>query len=391
VERTERSPFVKGGEGLERADLELRRRPVATVGGGERRGAGLFLVLAAALTACLPARPFDEARWRAAVEATRESELRAPHRDADGKFFNPWMPQERSPWDFWRWKLSRRGAVAEAAGSSDRAPSEENPGAYLSAPAGEPSVTHVGHATFAVHWGGPVVVTDPFFSRRAAIVERRVPPAFGPERVPDGSVVVISHNHYDHLDADSVAALAERATFLCPVGLGEFLRGHGAVRVREMDWWEETEVGGTRFVCLPAQHWSRRLGQGYNETLWCSWLLERDGRRVYFGADSGYFKGFREFGRRFPGIDVALLPIGAFEPRWFMHYPHMDIQEVLRAFEELGAARLVPTQWGVMQLGDEPAAWPATALRREVDGRPGLGDRVVGLPVGGRLFFGGEG
>ncbi len=369
-------------------------RPAATAGGEGRRGARLLLLLAAAgasLPACLPARPFDEARWRADVEATREGALHAPHRGDDGQFFNPWMPQERSPWDFWRWKLSRRGAVAEAAEWSDRAPVEENRGEYLSGPADRPSVTHVGHATFAVHWGGPVVVTDPFFSARAAIVERLVPPAFGPERIPDGSVVVISHNHYDHLDADSVAALAARVTFLCPLGLGEFLRGHGAVRVREMDWWEEAEVEGTRFVCLPAQHWSRRLGQGYNETLWCSWLVERDGRRVYFGADSGYFKGFRDFGRRFPGIDVALLPIGAFEPRWFMHYPHMDIEEVLRAFEELGAARLVPTQWGVLRLGDEPAAWPATVLRRTVDGRPGLVDRVVVLPVGGRLFFGGEG
>jgi len=147
-------------------------------------------------------------------------------------------------------------------------------------------------------------------------------------------------------------------------------------------------VGGTRFTCLPAQHWSRRFGQGTNETLWCSWLMERGGRKVYYGGDSGYFKGYHEFGRRYPGIDVALLPIGAFLPRWFMHYPHMNIPEVLRAFADLGARYLVPTQWGVLELGDEPAAWPAAVLREAAAERPELVSRVAILPVGGRLFFG---
>jgi len=250
------------------------------------------------LTSCLAVRPFDEGRWREHVEATRTEALYAPHRDQEGRFFNPWLRQDRSPWDFWRWVLSRSSAEAIAAAGPQAAAALSNPGAYLAEPGAPPSVAHVGHATFAVHWDGTVVLTDPFFSSRAAVVKRLVPPAFGPEVVPPGAVVVISHNHYDHLDAASVAALGETVTFLCPLGLGAALRGYGARAVFEMDWWEEEVVGGTRFTCLPAQHWSRRFGQGTNETLWCSWLMERGVRKVYYGVDSGYFKGYREFGRR---------------------------------------------------------------------------------------------
>lgn len=372
-------------------------RPLSPISRSGRRCSSVRLFclsLALSLAGCLAGRPFDEARWREQADGARVADLYAPHREPSGRYFNPWLPQEKSSWDFWRWKLSRRAAAAEAAeddpSGRESAP-VPNDGAYLRDPTQPASLTHVGHATFVLQWGGPVVVTDPFFSTRAAVIRRLVPPAFGPEAVPDGAVAIVSHNHYDHLDAASVAALGRRVTFLCPTGLGAFLREKGAESVLELGWWEVVEVGGTRFTCLPAQHWSRRLGQGRNETLWSSWLLERDGRRVYFGGDSGYFVGYREFGRRFPEIDVALLPIGAYLPRWFMHYSHMDIPEVLRAFEELGARRLVPTQWGVLPLGDEPPAWPATELRRAAAARPELRARVTVLPVGGRLLLDGGG
>lgn len=364
--------------------------PAPWQNGRALRVGGAVAALALWVAGCLAARPFDEERWRDQTEGARAEDLYAPNRDSAGRYFNPWLPQEKSGWDFWRWKLTRRAAVAEAAEGDAAVPSPvPNDGAYLGDPSQPATLTHVGHATFVLHWGGPVIVTDPFFSTRAAIIRRLVPPAFGPEAIPAGAVAIVSHNHYDHLDAASVAALGRRAIFLCPAGLGAFLRSKGAERVRELAWWEEAQVGGTRFTCLPAQHWSRRLGQGRNETLWSSWILERDGRRVYFGGDSGYFVGYREFGRRYPGIDVALLPIGAYLPRWFMHYAHMDIPEVLRAFDDLGARRLVPTQWGILPLGDEPPSWPVVELRRAAAARADLEGRVVILPVGGRLFLDG--
>lgn len=342
-------------------------------------------VIALHLTGCLAALPFDEDAWQERVEATRVEDLYAHNRDPRGRFFNPWDRQQKT--GFWRWVASRNSV----AGLHERAwqtPTVVNDGAYLAEPANSYSITHIGHATFAVHWDGQVVLTDPFFSDWAAVVRRIVPPALGPEQIPDGAIVVISHNHYDHLDKHSIQSLAGKAQFLCPSGIGDLLRGWGARQVTELNWWESVEIGGTEFTFLPTQHWSRRLGQGYNETLWGSWLLQRNGTSVYFGGDSGYFKGYREFGRKYPKIDVALLPIGAYEPRWFMHYAHVNIPEVLQAAADIGAAMLIPTQWGVLELGDEPAAWPAEELRQALQTtHREMASRVRILAVGERLVL----
>ncbi len=348
------------------------------------------LILAALLlgVGCLSPQPFDEAAWQKTVAATDPAKLHAPHRDAEGRFFNPWLAQDKSTWDLLVWWLSR-SSLGDLRDQDYPTPTVVNHGAYLRDPRAPASLTWVGHATYVVQWGGQVVITDPFFSNSAAVVRRRVPPAFGTQALPSGVVVLISHNHYDHLDADAVAALgAKDAVFLCPLGLGQLLQEMGARRVQELDWWQSLELGGSRFTFLPTQHWSRRLGQGYNESLWGSWMLERGGETIYYGADSGYFKGFQEIGRRWPKIDLALLGTGAYAPRWFMHYAHMDVPELFKAFADLGARRLVPTQWGVLKLGDGPAAWPATEIRQYVARHPQWQGRVLLLPVGGRVDLG---
>ncbi len=344
----------------------------------------LIAVMTLACVGCLAPLAFDEDAWRARVAAQDPAALRAPHRDpVSGVFFNPWIEDQRRWWELWRWVLS---ANTTPPGTPDQpAPVVVNSGDYLADPAAPPSLTWIGHASYALQWGGPVVVTDPLFGPRAAVVSRRVPPAFGPEKIPAGAVALISHNHYDHLDAQSVAALGRRVRFLCPLGLKDLLGEMGATQVTELDWSESLEIDGTRFTCLPAQHWSRRFGQGLNQSLWCAWLVERDGRRVFYGGDSGYFVGFREYGRLWPGIDIALMPVGAYLPRWFMHYAHMDPAEVLAASRDLGAKVVVPTQWGVLKLGDEPAAWPAQALAELAAGQADWRGRVALMPVGGRL------
>jgi L-ascorbate metabolism protein UlaG (beta-lactamase superfamily) len=356
--------------------------------------AALIIALAlfsANLAGCLAPRPFDEAAWQAKVAQEKTADLYAPHRHPDGTFFNPWLPEDRPWWSFWRWVLSENslGPLAE---QDPATPTVANDGAYLKDPSAPDAITWVGHATFVVNWSGQVVITDPLFSQSAAVVERKVPPAFPAAAVPDGAIVLISHNHYDHLDSESLEALLPRAGLvLCPLGLGEWLRESGAKQVREMDWWQSVEIGGTRFTCLPTQHWSRRFGQSYNQTLWCSWLMEREGKTIYYGADSGYFAGYREFGRRYPNIDVALLPLGAYYPRWFMHYAHMDLPETMRAFADMGARQMVPMQWGVLPLGDEPPAYPRLELEKYLAQHPELKDRVHILPVGGRLLLGQDG
>jgi N-acyl-phosphatidylethanolamine-hydrolysing phospholipase D len=150
-----------------------------------------------------------------------------------------------------------------------------------------------------------------------------------------------------------------------------------------MDWWQTIERGRWRITCLPAQHWSNRLSHARNATLWCSWLLDSGERRYYFAGDSGYFHGFAEIGRRYAPIDVAMLPIGAYEPRWFMASQHMNPAEALRAFRELGARTLAAMHWGTFDLTDEPVDLAPKALREELTD-PAEAARVKIFAVGER-------
>jgi L-ascorbate metabolism protein UlaG (beta-lactamase superfamily) len=228
----------------------------------------------------------------------------------------------------------------------------------------------IGHATFLIRLGGEYWLTDPVFSDRVLVPERKTPPAITAKDLArlEGTLnVVISHNHYDHLDEGSIKALPANTRFYVPLGLGDLVREFGGRNIVEMDWWEETETPGkTRLSCLPSQHWSRRITQSRNSTLWASFMITTPATRIYFAGDSGYFIGYKEIGRTFPGIDYALLPVTAYRPRWFMHYAHMDVRESLDAFQDLGARFFVPTQWGTFHLGEEPSGYAALELEREI-------------------------
>lgn len=313
---------------------------------------------------------FNEAEWRAKVEGQRTENLYAPH-CKDGRFFNPWMPVEHGGFfRFLKWKLFSGG---------ERYTDEEKaykpkfiPGLrerIRSHPAGD-FIAWIGHGTFLMRLNGTYWLTDPIFSDRALIPKRVTPPALMGEELNDlaGNLnVVISHNHYDHLDAESIRALPGGTRFFVPLGLREHMQSLHSGDVKEMDWWDSMDAGnGTKLVCVPAQHWSRRLGQDTNSTLWASFILVTPGSSIYFGGDSGYFVGYREFGRRFPNIDYALLPTTAYHPRWFMHYAHVNIPEAVSAFQSLGARFFIPTQWGAFHLGDEPPGYPALDLMRTI-------------------------
>jgi len=162
------------------------------------------------------------------------------------------------------------------------------------------------------------------------------------------------------------------------------VRSSGFVDVVEVDWGEEIAWRDWRLTFLPMQHWSRRLSQPENSTLWGGWLIDTGRGRILFAGDSGWFGGFAEIGRRFAPIDLALLPIGAYEPRWFMRVAHMDPAEAVRACVALGARRMVPTHWGTFDLSDEAVDEPPRELERALalPEFSGLGERVRMLKVG---------
>ena len=333
----------------------------------------LVLALALAAQSCAP----PENDW-APLTDFDASTLEAPHW-RNGRFFNPWDPQPKEATTAFRWLFTRN---TEPPPPADEAPTPrvENDGSSLRGDAARPEITWVGHSTFAIHERRDVVLTDPHFGNRALVVPRESEPGIPIEAVPADAMAVISHNHYDHLDAFTVDTLPDTVTWYVPLGLGDWF-GARERRAVELDWWESDTQRGWTFTCLPSQHWSRRIGQGVNETLWCAWLIESPEHQYFFAGDSGYFGGFAEYGRRFPDIDVAMMPIGAYAPRWMMGYSHMTPAESLRAFAELGARYFLGMHWGTFDLTDEAQSAPPRALAEALpEGE--LGTRALVFDLG---------
>jgi N-acyl-phosphatidylethanolamine-hydrolysing phospholipase D len=339
------------------------------------------------LTGCRSNTPaFSDTKWQNDVETINHDLLYAPHYK-DGKFFNPWMPMEQGGLArFLSWKLSARNAYTE---EEKNAMPEFIPGLKTridELPADADFIAWIGHATFLIRAGGELWLMDPMFSDRALLPKRHTPPALtlSEMKTLKGKLnVVISHNHYEHFDAASLRGLPDDANFYVPLGLKGTVEETGKKTVVEMDWWQTIDFGnGTSLVCLPAQHWSRRLTQGTNETLWSSFLLKTENTTIYFGGDSGYFMGYKEFGKKYPGIDYALISTGAYHPRWFMHYGHLDVREALLAVDDLGAKYFIPAHWGAFQLGDEPIGYPLIDLKRTMKETGFDASRAVILGIG---------
>lgn len=348
----------------------------------------ILFVVAAILfpsSCALKPPPFDEAEWRARVRSTDPSLLYAPHY-REGRFFNPWMPgEEKGLLGLIRWRLTSEKEYTE----EERRFAPEFIGngkeRIVSGPEGD-FIMWVGHGTFLIRLNGEYWLTDPMFSERALVPKRKVPPGITIQAIKEIAPrinIIISHNHHDHLDRQSMMGFPENARVYVPLGLKTCVQGMKKSDVHEMDWWQGMDCGnGTTLVCLPMQHWSRRIGQGYNETLWASFLLITPSTKIYFGGDTGYFIGHREIGKRYPGIDYALLPTTAYHPRWFMHYAHMDVDEALEAMGDLNARFMIPHQWGTFHLGDEPVGYSIVELKRKVAERNLDHSRFIVLNVG---------
>jgi L-ascorbate metabolism protein UlaG (beta-lactamase superfamily) len=236
------------------------------------------------------------------------------------------------------------------------------------------AVTWLGHAATLIQMAGRNVLADPMLGQRASPVSfagprRWVPPGATVAELPQVHTVVLSHNHYDHLDTGSVRALAARfpkAEWLVPLGLTRAVQRSGVVRVTECDWWEARRSGPLEITATPAQHFSSRTPSDRNRTLWCGWSLRSDAWRVFFAGDTGYHPEFKEIGRRLGPFHVQLLPIGAYEPRWFMRPVHMDPEEAVQAFLDAGGGGrgvLLPIHWGTFKLTDEPMDEPPRRVR----------------------------
>lgn len=250
--------------------------------------------------------------------------------------------------------------------------------AYPRAHPDELRITWVGHATFLIQIGGANLLTDPHWSDRASPVQfmgpaRFVPPGVAWEDLPPIDAVVLSHDHYDHLDDGTIRRLQRRfgddVHWFAPLEYRDWFGARGVRRVTELDWWQEAVLdgpaGALRVSCLPAQHWTSRAPWDRQKKLWASWAVEAPkGRRIYFGGDSGLFPGYTHIGARSGSFDAVLLPIGAYEPRWFMKPVHMNPAEAVQAYQELGGNGVFAgMHWGTWRLTDEDPLEPPTRTR----------------------------
>jgi N-acyl-phosphatidylethanolamine-hydrolysing phospholipase D len=243
-----------------------------------------------------------------------------------------------------------------------------------------PAATWIGHATALMQTGGLNVLTDPIFSRRASPLRfagpaRVRPPGLAIDELPHIDVVVISHNHYDHLDRDSIVALSRQAggspLFLTPLGLKSWLHDVQITNAVELDWWQQHSLGGVEFHCTPAQHWSGRGLHDRDRTLWSAWAVLGGDSHWFFSGDTGYSQDFADTRRYLAdrqseelggGFDFALIAVGACLPRWFMSLQHVDLNEAVQVHLDLGAKRSLGVHWGTFSLSDEPLDQPLHEL-----------------------------
>jgi N-acyl-phosphatidylethanolamine-hydrolysing phospholipase D len=303
------------------------------------------------------------------------------HHRAGGGFRNPWPSSQLHGFrDFLKWTLVER--------RRNPRPPDPDPSTFVMAkpqfikpraPLHAVALTWVGHSSFLLQHGGLNILLDPIWSERASPVQfigpkRWVRPGVAFDALPPIDVIALSHDHYDHLDAGTIRRLASRypaVQWVAPLGLGAFLKHRGAREVVERDWWEAVTLAGVELTCVPAQHFSGRTLGRRNQTLWCGWTLCTPDYRVFFAGDTALHPDFGTIARRLGPFDLAILPIGAYEPRWFMGTVHMNPEDCINAVSQMtdvqNGKRMVVTagHWGTFKLTDEPMDEPPMRMRKD--------------------------
>ena len=311
---------------------------------------------------------------------------------AQQRFFNPWLQVDRGIPDLLRWWWTS---------NKEPWPDAVTNRPYLAPPGsieeGQVAITMIGHAGVLIRVAGFTLLTDPHFSTHAGPfgklgTPRVRPPGIEPRELPAVNAVFVSHNHYDHLDVASLRWLTLQrapAAFVVPLGLKALLERNGIGPVIELDWWETTDVIGAEIAMTPAMHWSSRRMTDRRKTLWGGCVLKVPyAPRIYFAGDTGYARFFTEVRERLGAPDVALLPIGAYEPRWFMEPFHMNPADAVRAHLEVGARHSIATHHSYFRLADDGFDSPAKLLAdaRAAAGIPPEDFRV--LDVGETVVLG---
>lgn len=288
-----------------------------------------------------------------------------PSAHFDGsQFFNPGMPFDKTLGDVLRFHREREH------GQWTRVEALDMPAPPASVADGGLRVTFIGHATTLIQVDGQNLLTDPIWSERASAVSfagprRYVPPSIDFEDLPRIDIVMISHDHYDHMDLPTLRRLRDQfnPTFVVGLGQSAFLHDAGIERTVELDWWQAWPMpNGCKLWGAQAKHWTGRTPLSRNHSLWMAYVLETHGGPLYFAGDTGYGPHFRSAREKFGPMRLALLPIGAYAPRWFMSYQHVDPAEAVQAHLDLESASSLAIHFGTFDLSNEGQHEPVQAL-----------------------------
>lgn len=280
---------------------------------------------------------------------------------------------------------------ADHAAQAEQVPTQDLSQNQLQSEASSMQVVWLGHSTFLIQYRGLNILTDPVFSQRASPLsfagpKRYTQPAMEIDELPPIDLVVISHNHYDHLDIDSVLALPESTQFYLPDGLSQWFIDLGVDRSRVADftWWQQRAFSAELTVtATPAQHWSARSLFDKNQTHWASWHLQIGDKSVWFAGDTGYNQvDFKQIGQRFELVDVALIPIGAYAPRDFMHLYHVNVEEAVQIHKDVNSQFSIGMHWGAFPLTAEPVMEPPQKLEQLTQAGELTSGEFVTLAIG---------
>lgn len=300
-------------------------------------------------------------------QSFRYHDPQKPHRGVT-QFYNNYDNSPKA--SFWKWQWERwTGPRKEEPPFNPVVLKTDTE--YLQRNKTETTLTWIGHSSFLLQVQGKNILTDPVFSDRVSPVtfygpKRLVALPFAQKDLPKVDIVVISHSHYDHLDLKTLRSLNEQnqgqTLFLVPLGNAELLKFEGIKNVKEFDWWEQLSLEGLTLTFTPAQHWTQRTLWDRNQSLWGGWLVQTEKFKFIYTGDTGYSKDFADIYDRFGAVDLALIPIGAYEPRWFMGKQHVDPDGAIKIHQDLHSRMSIGVHWGTFRLSDEPMAAPPEEL-----------------------------
>jgi N-acyl-phosphatidylethanolamine-hydrolysing phospholipase D len=328
----------------------------------------------------------------ALTEQVKNTDL-PEHHTAEG-FKNLHIDEpDKSFFDFLRMRFFGNEQWADHSALADQVPFQQVNLSVISQPGLAPQVTWLGHSSFLIQYKGKTILTDPIFSDRAspfsfAGPERYVAHPMDYQQLPAIDAVVISHNHYDHLDSDTIQQLADTTHFVVPLKIGEWLLDQGIEpqKITELDWWQSTNIDSLQFEALPSQHWSARGLTDRFDTLWASWSIKIDDFTLWFAGDTGYNPvQFKQIGEHLGVIDLALIPIGAYAPRWFMQWYHVNPQEAVNIHRDVKSKKSIGMHWGTFPLTAEPPMEPPQRLAEVLSAEGLTSQEFLTLKVGETL------